>query len=150
MKILSRSDMLLTVWILNTFESVDFSPYMQNLVTNGIFLFFFSFFEFCLFVFFFKEQYKYHVGIATHCKLVAEKQLCKGGRVKESGGQGKNVMVGNFVKHTLEGKSRQPDSCAIGKGKPPQAGTSDCSGLPAAPSTQAAELFLPTLRSRET
>lgn len=47
--------MLLTVWILNTFESVDFSPYMQNLVTTRSSLLSFSFFDF---FFLKKEQYK--------------------------------------------------------------------------------------------
>lgn len=66
------------------------------------------------------------MGIAAHSILIAEKQLCKGGCIKASGGQGKNVMVSDFGKRTLEGKSRQPVSCTVGNGEPLQAGTSDC------------------------
>lgn len=87
--------------------------------------------------------------IATHSILIAEKQICEGGCIKESGGQGKNVMVSNFGKHTLEGKSRQPVSCTGGNGESLQAGTSDGRGLPAAQSTQAAGLFYPMLRGKE-
>lgn len=87
--------------------------------------------------------------IATHSILTAEKQLRKGGCIKEAGGQGKNIMVSNLGKHTLERKSRQPVSCTVGNGEPLQRGTGDCTGLPAAPSAPAAEQFFPALRGRE-
>jgi len=145
MKILSRSDMLLTVWILNTFESADFSPYIQNLVISGNFLFSFSFFEF-------KKKKKSSINITwaqLHTgMLLTQNQFAKVG----------SSRVGRSTKkcHRQQFWEAYPwreeqTTCQLYCMKQwASLGTGDYTGLPAARSTQAAQLFHPTLRGRET